>query len=442
METPVVDVAKALSQALLVGLISCQAGRCQVPRVGSQAGDPNPAPRVSKPATLRTDAHPSPQSRIPSPDLLKARWHVLGARPLGLFYYSSDSRGLKSLETHAPQMTLLGPQCFWVDDQGIVHGEIPPQVVEIARQAKLPIMPLVINPRFDQALARVLLRNPQAQERAAIYLAYLAHRDNYVGWQLDLEHIDPADQGRYSRFVARVAGRLHRDHRLLSVALVPRFSDKYPKPPAPLSRTVARPGPSANEFQTGEWGAPYDYRALGRVADFVTLMTYDHHGESDPPGPVAGYEWVEAAVRYAVARIPRSKLLLGIPFYGREWVRPDAPGQTLKARNLSFPDAQELLGRPGIASHWDDRWRTGWFEYRDASGQHTGWYEDSKSLAAKLQVMRRYQLRGFAAWRLGEEDPKFWGLQAPPLRSGPQNARSGTATTPAPTTRPNDARLP
>jgi spore germination protein len=425
METPVINVAKALSQALLVGLIACQGARCQAP----QAGNPNPGPRVPKSATLRTDSHPSPEFRNPNPDLMKARWHVLGARPLGLFYYSSDSRGLKSLQSNASLMTLLGPQCFWVDEQGIVHGEIPPQVVEVARQAKLPIMPLVINPRFDQALARALLRNPQAQERAAVYLAYLAHRDNYVGLQLDLEHIDPADQGRYSRFVARVARRLHRDHRLLSVAVVPRFSDKYPDR-------------KANEFRTGEWGAPYDYRALGRIADFVTLMTYDHHGESDPPGPVAGYEWVEAAVHYAVARIPRSKLLLGIPFYGREWVQPSAPGPTPKARSLAFPDAQELLGRPGIASHWDDRWRTGWFEYHDASGQHTGWYEDSKSLAAKLLVMRRYRLRGFAAWRLGEEDPRFWALQAPALRSGPQNARSGAGTRPAPTARPKDARLP
>jgi len=430
---------RVLPELLLAGLISCLTANCQVPGVGSQAGDPNAGPRVSKPETPRPDAHPSPESRIPSPDLLKARWHVLGARPLGLFYYASDSRGLKSLETHAPQMTLLGPQCFWVDEQGIVHGELPPQVVEIARQANLPIMPLVINPGFDRAMARTLLRNPQAQERAAAYLAYLAHRDNYVGWQLDLEYIDPADRDRYSRFVAKVAARLHRDHRLLSVALVPRFSDRYPDPPAPLGR---QPSHSANEFRTGEWGAPYDFRAVGRAADFVTLMTYDHHGESDPPGPVAGYEWVEAAVRYAVARIPRSKLLLGIPFYGREWVLPSAPGETFKTRNLAFPDAQELLGRPGTASHWDDRWRTGWFEYRDASGQHTGWYEDSKSLAAKLQVMRRYQLRGFAAWRLGEEDPKFWVLQAPALRSGPQNARSGAGARPAPTARPNDARLP
>jgi len=346
-------------------------------------------------------AAPKPQGAArpishPNRELVNARRHVLGARPLGMYYYSADNRGLQSLPSHASQMTLLAPQCFWLDDQGFVHGEIPASVMDIARRARLPVMPLLVNPKFDQPLASALLRNPRAQKRAAMYLAYLARRDNYVGWQLDLEHVDPADKGRYSRFVAEVAARLHRDNRLLSVAVVPRFSDAYPDR-------------STKEFRTGEWGAPYDYRALGRVVDFLTLMTYEHHGESDPPGPVAGYEWVKEAVHYAIARVPRSKLLLGIPFYGREWV---SQGQTETTRSLAFQDAQELLGRPGTEFRWDDRWRTRWFQYRDASGEHTGWYEDSESLGAKLQLMRQYQLRGFAAWRLGVEDPKFWTLPA------------------------------
>ena len=89
-------------------------------------------------------------------------------------------------------------------------------------------MPLVTNPGFDRATAHVLLHNAKAQERAAKSLAQLAERDQYVGWQLDFEGIDPADKLAYTRFVARVAARLHHDHRLLSVAVVPRFSDTFP----------------------------------------------------------------------------------------------------------------------------------------------------------------------------------------------------------------------
>ena len=342
--------------------------------------------------------------------LVNARWHVLGAHPLAMYYYSPDSRGIKSLEQHASQMTLLAPQSFWVDAEGFVHGEVPSRILEIARRAKVPVMPLVVNPGFDRRAASALLRSARAQQRAVTYLAYLAKRDNFVGWQLDLEYIDPADKSYYTQFVQRAAARLHRDARLLSIAVVPRFSDVYPD---------ADP---SQEFHSGEWGAPYDFRALGRLVDFVTLMTYDHHSSNTPPGPVAGYDWVKAALEYATSRVPRQKILLGIPFYGREWIQS---GGATSARTLTFAEAQNRMEQLSLARLWHERWHTPWFQYSDVSGLHTGWYEDSRSLDAKLELMQRYELRGFAAWRLGVEDPKFWTLAAVKGRTGPEPRKVG-----------------
>ena len=223
-----------------------------------------------------------------------------------MFYYSDDSLGMASLQAHAGAMTLLAPQCYGLDRAGALHGQLPAGVLDVTRRAGLPLMPLVTNPGFDRSTAHALLHNAKAQERAAKSLAQLAERDQYVGWQLDFEGIDPADKLAYTRFVARVAARLHHDHRLLSVAVVPRFSDTFPDSSAP-------------GFHTGEWGAAFDFRGLGRVADFLVLMAYDQHTPLTPPGPVAGYDWVKAALDYAVRRVPPAKLLLGIPLYGREW---------------------------------------------------------------------------------------------------------------------------
>jgi len=72
---------------------------------------------------------------------------------------------------------------------------------------------------------------------------------------------------------------------------------------------------------------------------------------------------------------------------------------------------------------WHERWRTPWFQYSDVSGFHTGWYEDNRSLEAKLELMQEYHLRGFAGWRLGVEDPKFWTLAAARGRTGQQNQK-------------------
>jgi spore germination protein YaaH len=341
------------------------------------------------------------------PTLVKARWHVLGACPLAMFYYSNDSLGLEALLAHAQAMTLLGPQCFWIDQDGFVHGEVPADVLEAASRADLPVTPLAINPGFDRPTAHALLRSIKAQERAAMYLGYLAQRDHYLGWQLDLENIDPADRLYYTRFVERVAARLHRDRRLLSVAVVPRFSDAYPD-----NRPV--------EFRTGEWGAPFDFRALGRVADFLTLMAYDQHSMSSPPGPVAGYEWAKAALDYAVRRVPRTKLLLGIPLYGREWVETS---QGATSRSLTYKDLGPYLESNGSEPRWDERWRTTWFQVRDGEAQRTAWFDDYRSSREKLELMQLYHLRGFAAWRLGVEDPQFWALAAQFEASRPQGVR-------------------
>jgi spore germination protein YaaH len=331
----------------------------------------------------------------PSPALTATRKNVLRARPLRMLYYSDDAFGLESLEAHAREMTLLAPQCFWVDADGFVHGALPSEVRDIAERAHLSIMPLVVNRGFDRNTASALLRSIRAQERAATYLAYLAKRDHFIGFQIDLENIDPADKKLFSRFVGRVAARLHRDGRLVSAAVVPRFSDTYPG----RSRS--------GEFSTGQWGAPYDYPRLGRVVDFLSLMTYDHHGRESTPGPIAGQAWVEEALQYAVRHIPPRKILLGIPFYGRDWIESER-GTT--AKSLTFQDAMALLKQAASQEQWDERWGSPWFQYREGSALHTVWFEDSRSLGEKLRLIERFRLRGFAAWRLGAEDPQFWEL--------------------------------
>jgi spore germination protein YaaH len=329
--------------------------------------------------------------------LTKARERVLRASPLAMFYYSDDSLGLESLQAHADAMTVLAPQCYGLDRAGALHGQLPAGILEVTRRVGLPLMPLVTNSGFDRLTAHRLLHNAPAQERAARSLAQLAERNQYVGWQLDFEDMDPADKFAYTRFAGRVAARLHRDHRLLSVAVVTRFSDTYPDR-------------SATRFHTGEWGAAFDYRGLGRVADFLVLMAYDQHTPATPPGPVAGYDWVEAALDYALRRVPPAKLLLGLPLYGREW---DETAHATTAHSLAYKDLKRFLEDPASDRQWDDLSRTTWFQLHEDEMLRTAWFDDARSLREKLKLVQLHHLRGYAAWRLGMEDPEFWQQAGP-----------------------------
>lgn len=334
----------------------------------------------------------SKRASAPNAALARERKAVLTASPLVLGYYIEDASGLSSLRENSSRITVVAPQCFTLETDGVVRGAVPSQLADLAERNRIPVMPLVVNADFDRKSVSTILRSPKYQERAASYLAYLARRGNLVGWQLDFERIDPADKALYSAFVRRVAAKLHRDGRLLSVAVTPRFSDAFPD-----DRDVP--------YRTGEWGAGFDYRALGASADFVVLMAYDQHTSATPPGPVAGYEWVRAALEYATSRIPPRKLVLGVPLYGREWVVTPVGRMS---RSLNYDSLKSLLVRPEIEVQWHDDWRSPWVQFRDEPDTHSAWFENRRSFVEKLGLVKQFGLRGVAAWRIGVENPEFW----------------------------------
>jgi len=57
---------------------------------------------------------------------------------------------------------------------------------------------------------------------------------------------------------------------------------------------------------------------------------------------------------------------------------------------------------------WHEEWATPWFTYAENGLGHEVWFEDVRSVEAKLDVCRQFGVGGVAAWRLGDEDPRFW----------------------------------
>ncbi len=336
-------------------------------------------------------AAPSAKSHL---RLAAMRAQVMNARPLAMYYSLDDTFALNSLLEHASAMTVLAPQCFWLDQDGNVQGGVSPAAMEVARQARLPVMALLYNRNFNREIATLFLHDRALQKRAIRKMATIASQEDLLGFQLDLENIDPSDENLYSRFVRDAAQEMHREDRLLSVAVVPRFLGSAPS----------------------QWSAAYDYPALARSADFLTLMAYDNSGRLGPPGPIAGYDWVKHAIEYAVQRVPRDKLLLGIPLYGREW---SETGDGFQARTMPYQETKAVLERLSIRPQWDEKQRSPWFEYQSNDTVCKVWYENAKSLSAKLRLVERFQLRGFAAWRLGVEDPRLWSLVAAMHESRP-----------------------
>ena len=117
---------------------------------------------------------------------------------------------------------------------------------------------------------------------------------------------------------------------------------------------------------------------------------------------------VRTVLDYAVTVIPAEKLFLGVPNYGYDWPLPFQQGVT-RAQSISNQRAIELAIQYNIAIQFDETAQAPYFHYTDASGTvHEVWFEDARSMAAKLRLIAEYGFRGAGFWNLMRPFSQTW----------------------------------
>jgi hypothetical protein len=248
---------------------------------------------------------------------------------------------------------------------------------------------------LDDVLTSVALR-----EKHIAAIVNFVVQQGYPGVELDYRRINPDLRDSYTLFVTELAEKLHQSGRLLSVR-------------------VERP----TQLALDDWDAgSYDWLALGRVADAIKVPV-----PFEPRSFVAGGS-VEQMIVWAVGQVNRYKLQLALSVRGVEMtdsgLRPVAYADALaplsrvavgNAQTMFDPGAPvtfaltALSQTPGIA--FDESIGTYWFSYADErNNQHTVWLENEASLAHKLQMMARFNLRGVTLEHLiaPGNDPQIW----------------------------------
>ena len=120
---------------------------------------------------------------------------------------------------------------------------------------------------------------------------------------------------------------------------------------------------------------------------------------------------VRRVVEYALTEIPSEKLWLGIPNYGYDWRLPFVQGN--KATSISNRYAVSLAQRYGAEIQYDTTAQTPWFRYTDENGiVHEVWFEDARSIQAKLNLISEYGLSGTGYWNMMRPFPQNWPLLA------------------------------
>lgn len=173
----------------------------------------------------------------------------------------------------------------------------------------------------------------------------------------------------------------------------------------------------------------YNRKTVLEVADYLVIMGYDEHWAGAPQaGSVASLPYVEKGIKDTIEQSGvANRIINAIPFYTRIWsetpIEYAEPGSqivddnikgsyALDSRAVGFGTAEKELEKYGVNKFWVEDLSQYYAEYQEGNSLMRVWLEEEKSVTAKLDVMKNYDLGGVACWRLGLEEDWVWGIIA------------------------------
>jgi spore germination protein len=240
---------------------------------------------------------------------------------------------------------------------------------------------------FDSDIAHEILNNSQTQEVFINNIISIANAKNYYGIDIDFEYLYPEDRIAYTNFLRNLKNKMTLYGLKLSVAVAPKYRDN----------------------QQGILYEAHDYSAIGEIADRVIIMTYEWGYIYGEPMAVSPLKEMDAVLSYAVTQIPSQKILMGMPNYAYDWIIPWQQGTS--ANTITNTKALELAIAKGANINWDQSAATPYFNYTDESGRnHIVWFDDAKSIDAKLRLVSKYNLAGVSYWTINNFMAVNWAV--------------------------------
>src|SRR4051812_37923767 len=80
-----------------------------------------------------------------------------------VMYLVNRPAALASFQKNWRSVSIIAPQCFTMDAEGFITGEVPRAVLDIAHEHRIALMPLVTNRGFNQTLMHTLLDTPESR---------------------------------------------------------------------------------------------------------------------------------------------------------------------------------------------------------------------------------------------------------------------------------------
>ena len=273
------------------------------------------------------------------------------------------------------------------------HGWPVNGLVNLAHSRGVKVIVTVTN--FDNAGIGTLLGNANYRQNAIDNLIAEVIQGNADGVNIDFEFVPASATSNFNTFI----------HDLTQA-----FHDQIP------GSEVSIAMPSV------DWSNAYDYNYLSDNCDGLMIMAYGYYWSgSSNAGPISPLysglsSWhISRTIQDYLTKTgdDGSQLILGLPWYGRDW---QVTSTTMNAPVVANTSGSSILypAAESNAQTYGKQYHTGveaaWYNYNNGQ-QHQVWYDDSTSLASKYQYAFDMGIKGVGIWALGYDGgrPEIWG---------------------------------
>ena len=281
----------------------------------------------------------------------------------------------------------------------------------LIRKTGLKVIPTITDGTDKLVLAGYLAKS---ETRSAIVASIvdLVNRNGFDGIDLDFEGFAFVDANttwaktapNWTLFIKELSGKLHEAQKVLSVTTPYAFNP--------------------SEKQKGY--TVYAWAEIASSIDRLRIMTYDYSVAK--PGPIGPISWTEKTLQYAISIMPASKVFIGLPGYGRDWITsivgncpvsaPPGISMSAKAATFKMSYASTKATIDQATPVFDAKNSEVTYSYvksfngltakgaaTSCAVSRTVWYQNDRSYTERMNLVAKYQLGGSALWTLGMEDP-------------------------------------
>ena len=280
----------------------------------------------------------------------------------------------------------------------------------LMRRAGLQIIPTMTD-GTDKLVLSGYLANATTRTTLVKTITDLVMKNNFDGIDLDYEGFAFVDGNtswsktapRWVAFIKELSVALHANKKLLSVSTPYLYDPK--------------------EKQKGYY--VYAWADIASSIDRLRIMTYDYSVAK--PGPMGPLSWTEKTILYALSVMSASKIYVGLPGYGRDWITSvngkcptSAPpgligGAKASTFKMNYAAAKAEIDK--AIPTFDEKFSEVTYNYTQsynglsATGASTActvnrtvWYQNARSYADRMALVAKYRLGGAAIWTLGMEE--------------------------------------